>query len=115
MKYVILFLGLNFCMTSVSFSQEKSSSPTKQKKHVPVKYDEGNALVCLYDYYEFYHADYTFRNEKIRRVSNNVFYISLQECLDKKEFKESDFFWSSKVFVLTIHSSKKYTIKEKEF
>jgi len=71
---VILFLALTICGTTNSFSQKKSPSTTKQKKHVSAKYDEADALVRLYDYYTFYNAEYTFRNEKFRRLSNNVFY-----------------------------------------
>lgn len=113
MKHVILFLILTACTTGSLFAQKKSHS--KQKNSVSIKYDEDKALSCLYDYYTFYNADYTLRNAEVRRVSNNVFYISLQECTNKKEFKENDFFWQSKVLVLTITSSTKYIIKEKGF
>lgn len=115
MKYVILFFALTISFSSVSLAQKKSPTPTKQKKKVSVKYDESDALGKLYDYYTFYNANYTFRKETIRQVSNNVFYISLEECINKKEFKESDFFWRSKVLILTINSSTKYTVKEKGF
>ncbi len=113
MKHVILFLILTVFTTDTLLAQQKSS--TKQKKKVSVKYDEEKALSCVYDYYTFYNADYTFRNPEVRRVSNNVFYISLQECTNKKEFRDNDFFWMSKVLVLTITSSTKYIIKEKGY
>ena len=113
MKRVLLFLLLTACTTDTLLAQQKS--PSKQKKKVSVKYDEEKALSCVYDYYAFYNADYTFRNAEVRRVSNNVFYISLQECTNKKEFRENDFFWRSKVLVLTITSSTKYIIKEKGY
>ena len=113
MKHLLLFILLTAFTTDALLSQQKS--PSTQKKKVSVKYDEEKALSCVFDYYAFYNADYSFRKAEVRRVSNNVFYISLQECINKKEFRENDFFWRSKVLVLTITSSTKYVIKEKGY
>jgi hypothetical protein len=90
MKRLILFLLLTVCTTDTLFAQQKS--PSTQKKKVSVKYDEEKALSCVYDYYAFYNADYTFRNAEVRRVSNNVLYISLQECTNKRSLEKMIFF-----------------------
>jgi len=94
---------------------QKEPIAAQHKKHISNKYSEEKALSCIEDYYLFYNADYTYRNPEVRRVSNNVFYISLQECTNKKEFTTNEFFWRSKVLILTIHSTTKYDVKEKGF
>lgn len=124
MKKIVFFIALTLFATGNVFSQKKNTS--KQKKSVSVKYDEEKALYCLSDYYSFYNANYIYQKAVIRRVSNNVFYISLQERQKESddiviggEFFSSQqdhtFFWHAKVLALTITSSTKYIIKEKGF
>lgn len=93
-------------------------------------YSEEHALECVQDYYEFYNADESYSDPKVRRVSNNVFYISVKYCSGGKDIcytkenigtwdrpiyieKKHDFFWHSKVLVLTCTSKTKYTIRVK--
>lgn len=103
----------------ICFSQTK---PTKGPW-----YSEDHAMSCVSDYYEFYNADEHYSDVKLRRISGTVFYVSLKYCSGPKEicyepeyiggttfyFKPKEFFWHSKVLVLTITSKTKYTIKNK--
>lgn len=121
-----------FACIIFSFSIERVNSQTPKKKIASKStvYSEEHALECLEDYYEFYNADESYSNPKIRRISNNVFYISVKYCNGGKEVcytkenigtwdtpiyveKKNDFFWNSKVLVLTCTSKTKYTIKVK--
>jgi len=103
---VLIFLSANLANSQIT--KKKSNS-----KVISVQYSEEKALEFLEDYFSFYNAAEAYRNPNLRRISNNVFYISLQTCINEKEFMENDFFWHSKVLVLKIQSSTKYKIKEK--
>jgi hypothetical protein len=107
-------------------AQSKTKSSGK-----PGYYTEEHAMECLQDYYDFYNADEEYSDPKIRRIGNNVFYISLKYCSGGKSIcyteenictlcdqpiyvsKKKDFFWSSKVLKLTCTSKTKYTISVK--
>jgi hypothetical protein len=115
------------------FSIQIVNGQNVQKKKSSSKatiYSEEHAMECLQDYYDFYNADESYSDPKIRRVSNNVFYISVKYCSGGKDIcytqedigswdrplyleKKRDFFWHSKVLVLTCTSKTKYTIREK--
>jgi hypothetical protein len=117
---------LVFTLTSIqSFSQSKINK--KQSTQSSSQYSEKHALECIEDYYEFYNADECYSDPKVRRVSNNVFYVSVKYCSGGKEIcykKENigswdnplyvevknDFFWHSKVLVLTCTSKTKYKV-----
>jgi hypothetical protein len=123
--YIILFL-LFFSMHWDGMAQSKTKSSGK-----PGYYTEEHAMECLQDYYDFYNADEEYSDPKIRRIGNNVFYISLKYCLGGKSFcyteenictlcdrpiyvsKKNDVFWRSKVLKLTCTSKTKYTISVK--
>lgn len=119
------FLIIVFFVSHYAFSQ---TSKSKSKPTAP-KYSEERALELISDYYSFYNADESYSDPVVRRVSNNVFYVSVKYCSGgekicyKKEYnsltglysiKKNDFFWNSKVLVLTITSKTKYTVKVKE-
>lgn len=129
---MIFFRTIIFVCIISSISIQKVNAQTTKKKVVTksTTYSEEHALECLEDYYEFYNADENYSNPKIRRISNNVFYISVKYCTGGKDIcytkenigtwdnpiyieKKRDFFWSSKVLVLTCTSKTKYIIKEK--
>lgn len=75
---------LVFTLTSIqSFSQSKINK--KQSTQSSSQYSEKHALVCIEDYYEFYNADECYSDPKVRRVSNNVFYVSVKYCSGGKE------------------------------
>ena len=89
-----------------------------------IKYSEEKALELIADYYEFYNADEEYDNPVVRQISNNVFYVKVEYCTGGKDtcYKSDynggtikhDFFWSSKVLVLKIQSSTKYTVTVKD-
>ncbi|HFG0566739.1 hypothetical protein [Flavobacterium psychrophilum] len=110
MKKIILLIA--FILTA-NFANSQTTKKKSNSKAISVQYSEEKALEFLEDYFSFYNADEAYRNPNVRRVSNNVFYISLQTCINKTEFLEDDFHWNAKVYVLKIQSSTKYTIKEK--
>jgi hypothetical protein len=71
---------------------------------------EEEALRLIEDYYKFYNANKTFRNPQIRRIADNEFKVSLEECTNKEEFKENDFFWHSRVLTLEIKNDGSYVV-----
>ncbi len=118
---------LVFTLTSMQlFSQSKVNK--KQSNQSSSQYSEMHALECIEDYYEFYNADECYSDPKVRRISSNVFYVSVKYCSGGKEIcykKENilntwnnpiyvevknDFFWHSKVLVLTCASKTKYKV-----
>ena len=69
---------------------------------------EVEALSTLKDYYEFYNANEVYRRPKVRRVDNNTFRISLEEC--PKVFKHIEFHWNSSVKTLVINNDGTYNV-----
>lgn len=110
------FCLLFFTATLNTFSQTAKSS---------VKYSEDHAYSCVHDYFAFYKTDEHYEIIGLRRVSNNVFYVSIKTCSGPKEIcyeepnngallpKPKELFWSSRVLVLTVTSKTKYSIKNK--
>lgn len=83
---------------------KRSGISVPTEKH----HEESEALKLVSDYYDFYNAEYTFRNARVRRISSNKFQISVEECFNKKEFVENEFHWRSVVRQLTIHDDGSY-------
>jgi hypothetical protein len=123
----IILIGIISIMPIHPLSAQTTKKTTAQKTTV---YSEEHALECVQDYYEFYNADESYSDPKVRRVSNNVFYISVKYCSGGKDIcytkenigtwdrpfyieKKHDFFWHSKVLILTCTSKTKYTIRVK--
>jgi hypothetical protein len=122
MKKVILLFVI------ILTSNLTNSQTTKKKKSNPkansIQYTEEKALELISDYYEFYNADEEYDNPVVRRISNNVFYVKVDYCGGGKdicyetnynngESTKHEFFWHSKVLILKIQSSTKYTVNEK--
>ena len=72
---------------------------------------ENKARTYLKDYYEFYNSDMKYRNAVFRRIDDNVFKISLEECTKKGGFSDNDFFWSSSVRTLTVNNDGTYILQ----
>lgn len=72
---------------------------------------EEEALRLVEDYYKFYNANMTFRNPQFRRIADNKFKVSLEECTNKDEFKKDDFFWHSRVLSIEINNDGFYVVK----
>ena len=107
----------------------KKKTSTKSSS---VQYSEDKALELIADYYEFYNADEKYENPVVRRISNNVFYVKVEYCnggndicFDQKTVRNEDgttefvqvrseHFWDSKVLVLKIQTSTKYTVTVKD-
>jgi hypothetical protein len=116
-KIILLFI--------IIWASNLANSQTNKKKSTvkSVRYTEEKALELIADYYEFYNADEEYDNPVVRQISNNVFYVKVQYCDggketcyesdDNDETVKRDFFWSSKVLVLKIQSSTKYTVTVK--
>lgn len=69
---------------------------------------EEKALSCIKDNYDFYENDTKYRKVKLRRIEDNVFEVSLEECTKKGPFSSDNYFWNSTVRKLTVHSNGKY-------
>lgn len=89
--------------------RKKKISNAKIERNKKKYRTESEALSTLKDYYEFYNADRVYRNPKVRRVDNNTFKISLQEC--RKMFRDDERYWRSKVMTLEIKNDGTYNIK----
>ncbi|WP_293895319.1 hypothetical protein [Flavobacterium sp.] len=119
MKNLILLIALTLTCNIANSQSIKKKTNTKSNS---VQYSEEKALELIADYYEFYNADEEYDNPVVRRISNNVFYVKVEYCSGGKDicYEESngesikkEFFWSSKVLILKIQSSTKYTVTVK--
>lgn len=72
---------------------------------------EEQALRYIKDNYAFYDKDIKYRNVQLRRIADNSFKVSLEECTKKGPFSSDDFFWSSIVRTLTVYNNGKYNLK----
>ena len=88
-------------------SQQKTEKLNDLKVHT-----EEEALRLLKDWYSFYHADDLFRKPRFRRVANNEFLVSLEECTKKGPFKKQDFFWNAVVLQIIIYEDGTYQINK---
>jgi hypothetical protein len=84
----------------------------KKEKKIQISslHTEEEALRLLNDYYEFYDANFVYRNPKVRQVSENVFKISLEECSKKTASVNNGYFWESIVIKLSIYDDGKYDV-----
>ena len=97
----------NLKINSIQNKNSKSINETiDNSKH----FDESEALNLVQDYYDFYNADFAYKNPRVRRMTNNKFRISLKECVNKEPFLSDDFHWSSVNYILTINNNGKYTM-----
>ena len=78
-----------------------------ERNRVPYISDS-KAKQYIKDNYAFYEKDTKYRNLQLRRIANNSFKVSLEECTAKGDFSNDDFFWHSRVRTLTIHNNGKY-------
>ena len=90
--------------------QNKNSKSINETIDTSKHFDESEALNLVQDYYDFYNADFAFKNPRVRRMTNNKFRISLKECINKEPFLSDDFHWSSVNYILTINNNGKYTM-----
>jgi|688.fasta_scaffold1349640_1 hypothetical protein len=97
---------LNIKINTLTIEKEEM----EEKKRIAALHTEADALKLIKDYYEFYDADNIYRKPKVRRVSENVFRISLEECPRRGEFSNDNFFWRSTVIKLTIYEDGKYDV-----
>jgi hypothetical protein len=120
MKNIILLIAL---ILTYNIANSQSTKKKINIKSNSVQYTEEKALELIADYYEFYNADEEYDNPVVRRISNNVFYVKVKYCSGGKDicYEENngeqikkDFFWNSKVLILKIQSSIKYTVTVKE-
>lgn len=121
MKKIILIV---FVLLTSNIANSQNTKKKTIAKSSSIKYTEEKALELIADYYEFYNADEEYDNPIVRQISNNIFYVKVEYCNGGKETcyqsdynggtKKHDFFWSSKVLVLKIQSSTKYTVTVKE-
>lgn len=88
--------------------QKRQAEIEKQKKPY---ISETKAKEFLRDYYKFYNGDWTYRNAVFRRLDNNSFTISLEECIRKGDFSNSDFFWNASVKTLTVNNDGTYNVR----
>ena len=95
-------------LTSKVDELENEKVKSQIKKNRIKWYSDKQALNYVKDYYEFYNADSKYRGVKLRRVTDNEFRISLEECPKKGGFSDNDFFWTARVYRLTIDNKGNY-------
>ena len=112
-------------ITLNTFGQKK-----KTTKKVTKSYTIEQALEYVDDYFSFYEADTAYDNPEARKISNNVFHIRVDVCKHGNCYKtkidwsnndiktvstgeKDSFWWESKLYVLTIGTGGKYSMKEK--
>jgi len=73
-------------------------------------FSESQAIEYVEDYYDFYNADHKAENIRVRRISNNVFKVSLSDY--HKAFEHSKESMSRNLnYTLTIKEGGNYTMK----
>ena len=93
----------------VNFEEENDNLKTQieefeEKERLKTLYTDVDAYKLIEDYYDFYRADYKYRNPRVRKQSYNVFKISIEEANIKLGF------WSSFVLTLTINEDGTYQV-----
>jgi hypothetical protein len=129
MKKIVLIV---LVILSANFANSQNTKKKTTTKSSGVKYSEEKALELIADYYEFYNADEKYENPVVRRISNNVFYVKVEYCnggddicFDQRSVRnengttefiqvKNEHFWDSKVLILKIQSSTKYTVTVKD-
>ena len=100
--------------TRIMLFEAKVEELEEEKRNAQIEktkikwYSDEQALGYVKDYYEFYNSDNRFRNVKIRRVTDNQFRVSLEECTKKANFSNDDFFWNARVYRRTIDNKGNY-------
>ena len=92
---------------SIKLDKEIESILNSKQK----EYSKEDVRMVLFNYYKFYERDMVFRKELITKIDKNIFEISLEEgtkSLVKKS--NSDVFWNTAVYRLTIINDSKYNI-----
>lgn len=118
MKLIFTIL-LCFIVSINAYSQKKTTKKTTPQ----INYTEQQAIDYIADYYSFYNADEIYTDAVARKISKNVFHVSVKYCNGGKDtcYKKNydgfevkdEMFWSSKVLILTIFKNGKYEVKEK--
>ncbi len=73
-------------------------------------YTEQEALDFVDDYYDYYRTDYYYQSPRVRRISGNVFNVSLQECMTINGSR-SNCLWSGVVWRLTVKNKSTYLMR----
>lgn len=122
----IIFTAICFLIGIGAFAQQKKST----KKATTKSYTTEQAIAYIKDWFEFYNADCVYRNPQARKISNNVFHIKVDVCFSKGNcYREevityrvdgnktktvrNEYWWDTKVYILTIGTQGKYSVKEK--
>lgn len=69
---------------------------------------DSKAKQYIKDNYSFYEKGTRYRNIQLRRLADNKFIVSLEECKSKMGGCDDNYFWFSKVRTLTVHNNGKY-------
>lgn len=120
---LIPFLALASCVPQSKYDQLKSEKEeleqqvnqlVEEKRQAEIERNkkpyisETKAMLYIKDNYSFYQKDTKYRNVQLRRIADNSFKVSIEECTSKGDFSNDDFFWHSRVRTLTVHSDGKY-------
>ena len=128
MKFKFLILGIGILMLNACVSKSDYEKLEKEKNDLANKLEElyeekrlaeieknkkpyvseSQALEYIKDNYTFYQKDMLYRNVQLRRISDNSFKVSIEECTKKGQFSNDDFFWFSNIRTLTVYSDGTY-------
>lgn len=129
MRRIVLIAVCMLVVISI-YGQKKKST-----KKVVKSYTIEQALEYVKDYFSFYEADTQYDNPEARKISNNVFHIRVDICESgrncyKTEYypsfsgekrvqlpprtEKNEFWWRSQLYILTIGTGGKYSMKRKE-
>jgi hypothetical protein len=101
----------------ISNLQQQNDDLLEEKRQIEIEKNktpfvtESQALDYIKDYYNFYDSDVDYRNVRLRRLEDNVFTVSLEECTKKGSFSDNDFFWTSRIKRLTVNSDGTYKLQ----
>lgn len=112
----IIFIAICFLIGIGAFAQQKKST----KKATAKSYTTEQAIGYIEDWFAFYKSGCIYEDLQVRKVSNNVFHIKVyacgsgSRCYNKysKSKEKDEYNWHARIYKLTIHSQKEYTVKE---
>jgi len=103
--------------SEISNLKQQNDDLLEEKRQIEIEKNrtpfvtESQALNYIKDYYDFYDSDVDYRNVRLRRLEDNVFTVSLEECTKKGNFSNNDFFWTSRIKRLTVNNDGTYKLQ----
>jgi hypothetical protein len=103
----------NTSIDSVTYeSQPVTVEPVIESEPVPepesvrfmanLSAEDRKVISFIQEYYDFYDRDHIFRKPLVKKTDDYNYVVSVEECISKGSFKNSDNFWDAKLINVSI-------------